>query len=197
MVRATRWRWRDCRIPAMKMWSLGRSTPSSIKAATARPTTRPSSTVECGRVPAGYGEQAIRIQGGEKGLPTLDRIEPVLREREGAGTSGGPCVDHAHLDQVEFLLCPREPAPAVVDDEAHSRQVGDAGIAAQLGRIREEVDEDGIELDAGNVAEAKQIGRQHVTPAADTDDSGAPAVAGVVGEIGDVVAQEIQGARFF
>ena len=35
-------------IPAMKMWSLGRSTPSSIKAATARLTTRPSSTVERG-----------------------------------------------------------------------------------------------------------------------------------------------------
>ena len=34
--------------PAMKMWSLGRSTPSSIKVATARLTTRPSSTVERG-----------------------------------------------------------------------------------------------------------------------------------------------------
>ncbi len=146
------------------------------------------------RVPTGYSEQAVRIQRGEKCLPALNGVEPVLRERECAGTGGGPGIDHAHFDQVEFLLGPCEPAPAVVDHEARSRQVGDAGVGAQLGRIREEVDEDGIELDAGNVAEPEQMGRQHIAPAADPDDGGAATVAGVVGEIGYVVAQEIQAA---
>ena len=144
------------------------------------------------RVPTGHREQAVRRERREKGLPALDGIEPVLREREGAGAGGRPGVDHAHLDQVEFLLGPREPAPAVVDHEAHARKVGDAGISPQLGRVREEVDEDRIELDAGDVAESEQMGRQHIASAADPDDGGAPAVAGVVGEIGDVVAQEIE-----
>ena len=144
------------------------------------------------RMPTGYGEQAIRIQCREKCLPALDGIEPVLRERKCAGAGGGPGIDHAHFDQVELLLGPREPAPAVVDHEAHSREVGDASVGAQLGRIREEVDEDRIELDAGNVAEPEQIGRQHIAPAADPDDGGAPMMASVVSEIGDVVAQKIQ-----
>ena len=111
------------------------------------------------RVPPGHGEQAVRRERREKSLPALDRIEPVLREREGAGAGGRPGVDHAHFDQVEFLRGPREPAPTVVDHEAHAREVGNAGVGAQLGGIREQVDEDGIELDAGDVAEPEQMGR--------------------------------------
>ena len=144
------------------------------------------------RVPTRHREQAVRLERREKGLPALDSIEPILGERESAGTGGRPGVDHAHFDQVEFLLGPREPAPAVVDHEAHAREVGDAGIGAQLGGIRKQLDEDGIELDAGDVAEAEQMGRQYIASAANADDGGAPTVAGVVGEIGDVVAQEIE-----
>ena len=148
-----------------------------------------------GRMPARNGKHTVRIECREEGLPALDGVEPVLRQGERPGAGGCPGVDHAHFDQIELLLRPREPAAAVVDHEAHPGKIGDSGIGPQLGRIRQQVDDHRVQVHAGHVAESEQVGRQHVAPAADPDDGRASAVAHVVGEIGDVGPQVFQDAR--
>ena len=75
-----------------------------------------------GRVPAADREHARRRQALQEDLPGLDRVEAVLRQREGAGARGGPGVDQAHLDDVEGALGTGKPASRLVDLEGDARQ---------------------------------------------------------------------------
>ena len=62
--------------------------------------------------------------------PSLDGVETVLRQGEGAGSGGGPGVDQTHLDDVEGAISTGKPASRLVDLE------GEAGLTADGGVIR-------------------------------------------------------------
>ena len=126
----------------------------------------------------------------EEGAPALDRVEPVLRQREGAGAGRGPGVDHAHLHEVVALAGAGEPAARLVGHEPDAGNRRDLVVIGEA--MLEQVDEDRIELDPGHVAEAEIFRRQHVAAAADADDRRAALVADRVGEAGDVVFEEAE-----
>ena len=71
---------------------------------------------------------------------------------------------------VEPLRRPGEPTPPLVHDEPHPGEIGEAGEGPQLGRVRQEVDEDGVQFDPGDVARPERVGGEQVAAAADADD---------------------------
>ncbi len=143
------------------------------------------------RVPARHGEHPAWRQARHEVPPTLHRVKPILREREGANPGRCPRVDHAHLHEIELAIAPHagEPAARFVHFQAHAREIGEVvEVAEAAGEV---TDENRVELDAGDVAEAEQIGGQQVAPAAHPDDRRAALVTNVIGEAGDVVFEKI------
>src|SRR3954454_448219 len=121
-------------------------------------------------------------------LPAFNSVETVLRERECTSPGGRPGVDQAHFDQVEPFLCASEPAARLVHEEMGSGNIGQLVVVAKL--PSQPLDEDRIELDAGDIREAEIMCREHVAPTAHTDHRRTAMVADGVGEIRHVVFQE-------
>ena len=88
-------------------------------------------------------KRPVGVKGGQEDSPALYGVQPVFGQRERARARRGKRVDHAHLDEIEFLLRPREPAFSLVDKQTDARQPGDAGVGPQLARIGQKIDEDG------------------------------------------------------
>ena len=129
----------------------------------------------------------------EECSPAFEGVEAVFAEAEGSCSGGGPGVDHAHLDEVEFFVGAGEPTAGVVDVEL---EVGDGAEVAEVaedGVAGVEVDEDGIEFDAGDVGDAEVMGGHDVASAADSDDGGFMDVGKTIGQADEVVLQERDG----
>src|SRR5260370_15891961 len=111
-----------------------------------------------GRIPSRHGEYAVRCEAGEEVPPALDRVELVLREREGPDPGRGPGVGHAHLHEIELPASPgaREPTARLVHLELDAGKRGETVEVAKP--LLQRIDEDWIALDPGHVAKAAQVG---------------------------------------
>ena len=148
-----------------------------------------------GRVPAAHREQPVGIKPIEKALPCLDRVETILREREGAGSRRRPGIDEAHLDDIEGAWCARKPAARLVDLELHPIQCRDRCIVGKV--MLQDVDDDRIDLDARHVTQTEEALRQYVPTATDADHGTRLQVRNGIGEVGHVIAQEAPDSRGF
>ena len=128
-------------------------------------------------------------------MPAFESVEPVLAETEGTCASGGPGVDHTHLKEVEFFGCAGEPAASVVDVKLEIGDRSDVGECLMGGLFGEEVDEDGIQLDAGDIGYAEEMSGHDVSTAANADDCGFFDSRETIGEGDDVVFEEGDGVR--
>src|SRR5439155_13217773 len=120
---------------------------------------------------AGWGQRTDKV------APSLDRVEAVFRQRIGPDPGRSPGIDHAHLDEVETLFRAGEPAARFIDMKMKAGQLGQSGEPGKGLPLRQQVDEDRVELDPGDIAEAEIPRRQDIAAAADSDDRGAPGVA--------------------
>src|SRR5262245_47257489 len=104
-----------------------------------------------GLVPTTNGVHATRGQAAEKMPPRFDRIEAVLAEGEGPGARGCPGVDQTHLNDVERLVGAGKPAAALIDDQLDPVEAIKPGEVCEARFRGQELDEDRVDLDAGDV----------------------------------------------
>ena len=126
----------------------------------------------------------------EEGAPSFKGVEAVFAEAEGSRSGGGPGIDHAHLDEVKFFVGAGEPTAGVVDVELEVGDGAEVAEAAEDGVPGVEVDEDGVELDTGDVGDAEVVCGHDVSSATDADDGGFMKVRKTIGQADEVVLQE-------
>ncbi len=145
-------------------------------------------------VPARHGQHAVVGEVAEEARPRLDRIERVLPEDEGPGSGRRPGVDERNLDGAVALGRPRDEAARLVVDEPHARiPVEVAGEIAEPSI--DDPDDVPVDLDRGHRPGAEGERREHVAPAARTDDQRIVFAPEIVGDVGDVVLQVFEGAE--
>ena len=86
----------------------------------------------------------------------------------------------------------RKPAARLVDKKARAGQVRQSVVVTEP--IGEPVDEDGVQLDAGDVVKSEPMRRQHIAATAHSDDGGPPLVADPVCKVCGVVCKEVERA---
>ena len=122
-----------------------------------------------GVVPSAHREHAAIGQAARERAPALERIQAVLGQRERPGAGGRPRIDHAHLNQIERLIRRRKPRPRIVDVQRQTRHRAQVRKRRVKRIAQVQVDEDAIQLDAGDRLDAEQMRRQHIATAADAD----------------------------
>src|SRR5260370_14564449 len=127
-------------------------------------------------------------------MPTLESVEPVFAQAEGTSASCWPCIDHAHLHEIEFFVCACEPATGIIDMEFqiwYSCHIAEVLIERIL---RKEIDENGIELHSCDVGHPKKVSRHKVSTAANSNDGRFVDTWKAVCQTGQGVLQEPDGA---
>src|SRR5437773_7367944 len=72
-------------------------------------------------LPAGDGDQSIRLEVGEVLAKCLYRIKIVLAQCEGSGSSGGPGVYQRHLHYVIAFRRIADVRPPILNVQVHLR----------------------------------------------------------------------------
>src|SRR5260370_937481 len=83
-----------------------------------------------------------------------------------------------------------EPTPPLISNEAHPGKVDEPVVVAKA--AGQQIYEYWIELDPGDIAEPEQFGRQQITAAAHPNHRRATALADRIGQIRDVIPQEVE-----
>ena len=143
------------------------------------------------RVPARDGEQPVRREPVEEGVPRLGRVQRVLAQREGAGRGRRPRVDERDLDEVVAVLRPRQVAARLVVDERDARIAVEVPREVAVNAVGDRQDVR-VDLDPGDRALAELERREDVAAAADADHENGGVVERVVREVRDVVAEEVR-----
>ena len=147
-----------------------------------------------GVVPPRDREDAARRQPVEEVRPGFERVERILRQHERAARGRRPGVDQRDLDDVDRVAHARQVAARLVVDEADARvPIEMAGEVAEP--AVDELEDARVDLDAGNPALAEHQRRQDVPAAAGADDNDLRGRADVVGDVGDVVLEVLNGGR--
>ena len=141
-------------------------------------------------MPAAHGEDAVRGQAPQEDLPGVDRVEPVLAERERTGARRRPGVDQIHLDDVELFAAAREPAAGLVHHQRDAADLLHADKGAEQPVGSQQVDERRIDLDARDLRNPEQARGEDVPAAAHPDHRGAFQIRQIIGQIRDVALQE-------
>src|ERR1700733_7519295 len=123
-------------------------------------------------------------------MPALKSVESVFAEAECSCARCGKRIDHTHLDQIEFFVRTRKPAPGVVHMELQVRQSGHIAVSLIERILRKQIHEDGIEFYARNVGYAEEMGRHKVAPAAHADHRGFVDTGKPIRETYQIVLQE-------
>ena len=146
-----------------------------------------------GSVPAANCEDAVFVQGLQKGAPSFQSVEPILAQAERACAGSREGVDHAHLHQIEFIVGGCKPASRVIHVQlqiGQGRQIGEI-LITRIARMQ--IDDDGINFNAGYLSYSEEMSRQSILTAAKTDYRGLMNVGKTICQTDDFVLQKIDG----
>jgi hypothetical protein len=118
-------------------------------------------------------------------LLCLYRIRYIFGEGKGSCTGGGPGVNRAHPDEIEFLSGTGEPASCFVDVKLDTRQIGQVTVVEEA--MLEKVYENWVQFHPGHIEKAKRIRGEQVATSTDSDDCRTTAVAYPERKISDVI----------